>query len=60
MNQLHGIYLDTKKECVALVIELYKNNIQESCVGSDLLTDWACGVVMVPILLAIPIQHWKG
>ena len=29
------------KECVAVLIELYKKNVTVSCVGSDLLSEWA-------------------
>ena len=29
------------KECVAVLIELYKKNVTVSCVGSDLLPEWA-------------------
>ncbi len=29
-----------RKECVAVFIELYKNTVTVSCVGSDFLSDW--------------------
>ena len=29
------------KECVAVLIGLYKINVTVSCVGSDLLSEWA-------------------
>ncbi len=30
-----------EKECVAVLIELYKNTVSVSCIGSHFLSDWA-------------------
>ena len=30
-----------QEECVAVLIELYKNDVSVSCVGSHFLSDWA-------------------
>ncbi len=35
------IYTLFQKECVAVLIELYKNNVSVLCVGSHFLSDWA-------------------
>ncbi len=33
--------MDRRKECVAVLIELYENNVSVSCVGSHFRSDWA-------------------
>ena len=47
----------TTKEYVAVLIELYKNTVSVSCVGSHFLSDWALYTVNPQPLLFSPLLY---
>ncbi len=49
------------KECVAVLIELYKKNVTVSCVGSDLVSEWALSTVhSQPVVVVTSVLRRKG
>ena len=47
------------KECVAVFIELYRNSVTVSCVGSDFLSDWTLYTDRTPQNPQRWLLHWN-